>query len=117
MLKKFSKKIFTLLVAFIISVILSAVISTVLNLIFTKQPEEILSLNVSKIINSLIQFEAVKEMFILIVLAFMSLTIFSTFKLFKLNNYYAKTYKVTPEIEIPLPFGKNQTQHRFCMVA
>ena len=111
MLKKFSKKIFTLLIAFIISIILSAVISNVLHLIFTKQPEEILNLNAVKIINNLIEFEEAIEMFLLIILAFMCLAFVSTFKLFKLNNYYAKTYKVTPEIEIPLPVGKNQTQH------
>lgn len=111
MFKKISKKIFTLLIAFIISIILSAVISTCLNLIFMKQPEAILGLNPVKIIENLIQYQATREMFFLIVIAFMILATISTFKLFKLNNYYAKTYTVTPEIKIPLPIGKNQTQH------
>lgn len=103
MVKKISKKCITLLIAFIISIILSAVISTCLNLIFMKVPEQILGLNPSKIIENLIQYETAREMFVLIVIAFMILAFMSTFKLFKLNNYYAKTYQVTPEIEIPLP--------------
>lgn len=111
MFKKISKKIFTLLIAFIISIILSAVISTCLNLIFMKQPEAILSLNPIKIVENLILYQPAREMFFLIIIAFMILATMSTFRLFKLNNYHAKTYKVTPEIEIPLPVGKNQTQH------
>ncbi len=106
MIKKISKKVITLLIALIISVILSAVISNCLNLIFMKVPEQILELNPSKIINNLVQYEATREMFFIIILAFMILAMISTFKLFKLNNYYAKTYQVTPEIEIPLPVRK-----------
>lgn len=111
MFKKIGKKFITLLIAFIISIILSAIIATCLNLIFMKVPEQILELNPAKIIENLIQYETTREMFILIILAFMILAMVSTFKLFKLNNYYAKTYRVTPDIEIPLPVGKNQTQH------
>lgn len=103
MIKKISKKCITLLIAFIISIILSAVISTCLNLIFMKVPEQILGLNPSKIIENLIQYETTREMFVLIIMAFMILALMSTFKIFKLNNYYAKTYQVTPDIEIPLP--------------
>ena len=111
MLKKVGKKVITLLIAFIISIILSAVIAACLNLVFMKQPEAILGLNPIKIIDNLIKYKAARDMFFLIILAFMCFAIISTFKLFKLNNYYAKTYKVTPDIEIPLPVGKNQTQH------
>lgn len=111
MLKKISKKVLSLLIALIISIILSAVISTCLNLIFMKQPEMILELTPIKIVQHLILYATAREIFFLVILAFMCLAIISTFKLFKLNNYYAKTYRVTPEIEIPLPVGKNQTQH------
>lgn len=111
MVKKLNKKIVTLLIAFIISIVLSAVISTCLHLIFTKRPEEILGLNANLIVNSLITEPQNMQMFIIIVIAFMMLAFVSIFKVFKLNNYLAKTYKVTPEIEIPMPVGKNQTQH------
>lgn len=116
MIKKVGKKCITLLIAFIISIILSAVISTCLNLIFMKQPEAILELNPGKIVENLILYETTREMFLLIILAFMCLAIISTFKLFKLNNYYAKTYKVTPEIEIPLPVRKKSNTTWFCVV-
>ena len=111
--KRISKKIVTLLIAFIISIILSAVISTCLHLIFTKNPEAILELNPSKIIGSILTNAQNRQMFYLIILAFMTLACVSVFKL---NDYHAKIYQVTPEIEIPLPVGKNQTQHRLCMV-
>lgn len=111
MFKKIGKKVITLLIAFIISIILSAVIAVCLNIVFIKQPEAIFGLTPIKIINELIKYKTARDMFILIILAFMSFAIISTFKLFKLNNYYAKTYKVTPDIEIPLPVGKSQTQH------
>lgn len=114
--KRISKKIVTLLIAFIISIILSAVISTCLHLIFTKNPEAILELNPSKIIGSILTNAQNRQMFYLVILAFMTLACVSVFKVFKLNDYHAKTYQVTPEIEIPLPVGKNQTQHRFCLV-
>lgn len=115
--KRISKKIVTLLIAFIISIILSAVISTCLHLIFTKNPEAILELKPNKIIGSILTNAQNRQMFYLIILAFMTLACVSVFKVFKLNDYHAKTYRVTSEIEIPLPVGKNQTQHRFCMVA
>lgn len=117
MVKKINKRIVTLLIAFLISIILSAVISTCLHLIFTKRPEEILGLNASYIVKSILTESQNRKMFIIIIIAFMMLAFASIFKIFKLNNYYAKTYKVTPDIEIPMPVGKNQTQHRFSLVA
>lgn len=117
MFKKVGKKIITLLIAFIISIILSAVIAACLNLVFMKQPEAILGLNPIKIIDNLIKYKAARDMFFLIILAFMCFAIISTFKLFKLNNYYAKTYKVTPDIEIPLPVRQESNTTWFCLVA
>ncbi len=116
MIKKIGKKVITLLIALIISIVLSAVISTCLNLIFMKVPEQILELNPVKIINNLVEYETTREMFFLIILAFMILAMVSTFKLFKLNNYYAKTYKVTPDIEIPLPVRKEPNTAWLCLV-
>lgn len=115
--KRISKRIITLIIAFAISIILSTVISTCLHLIFTKQPEQILELNPSKILNGVLFNEQNRQMFFVVILAFLILAFVSIFKVFKLNDYHAKTYSVTPEIEIPLPVGKNQTQHRFCVVA
>lgn len=109
--KRISKKVVTLLIAFIISIILSAVISNCLHLIFTKRPELIIELNPSKIISNIINNYQNRQMFLVIILAFMLLACTSIFKVFKLNDYHAKTYKVTDNIEIPLPVGKNQNQH------
>ena len=117
MIKKISKKCFTLLIAFIISIILSAVIATCLNLIFMKVPEQILELNPSKIIENLILYETTREIFVLVIISFMMLTLMSTLKMFKLNNYYAKTYQVTPEIEIPLPIRKKSNTTWVSLVA
>ena len=117
MLKKVGKKVITLFIAFIISIILSAVIAVCLNLVFMKQPEAISGLNPVKIVENLIQYKAARDMFFLIILAFMCFAIISTFKLFKLNNYYAKTYKVTPDIEIPLPVRQESDTTWFCLVA
>lgn len=115
--KRIVNKIITLIIALVISIILSAVISTCLHLIFTRQPEQILELNPYKILSGVLFNEQNRQMFFVIILAFMTLAFVSIFKVFKLNDYHAKTYKVTPEIEIPIPVGKNQTQHRFCLVA
>ncbi len=111
-----SKKVVTLFIAFIISIILSAVISTCLHLIFTKNPEEILSLNPKKIIISIISNPSNRQMFYVIIMAFMTLAIVSIFKVFKLNDYHAKTYKVTPDIEIPIPVRKESNTAWICLV-
>lgn len=114
--KRIGKKIITLIVAFTISIILSAVISTCLHLIFTKQPEQILELTPIKIINGVLFNEQNRQMFIVVILAFMTLAFVSIFRVFKLNDYHAKTYHVTPEIEIPLPVRKKSNTAWFCLV-
>ncbi|MBO5349840.1 MAG: hypothetical protein J6A89_08505 [Clostridia bacterium] len=49
-------------------------------------------------------------MFVLTIIAFMLFVILTIFKIFDLKDYKSKTYKVTNNIEIPLPIGYKQTQ-------
>ena len=83
--------------------ILSAIISTMLHLIFTKVPEEILNLTPTKIITSLLTNREHFEMFVLVVIAFMMFVLLTVFKVFDLKDYKSKNYKVTDNIEIPMP--------------
>ena len=104
------KALIKLTITFIIAVLLSAVISTILHLIFLRQPELIISLNPQMIITSIISNKEHLEMFILIVVAFMMFAILAILKMSNLKDYKSKTYKVTNNIEIPLPVGGRQTQ-------
>lgn len=104
------RTIVKLTVTLIISILLSAVISTILHLIFLRQPELIISLNSQMIITSIISNKEHLEMFILIVVAFMMFAILAILKMSNLKDYKSKTYKVTNNIEIPLPVGGKQTQ-------
>ena len=103
-------KILSLLIAFAIAVILSGIISTILHLIFTRVPEEIINIRPNTIIQSLSSSKEHFEMFVLIITAFMLLAFLTIFKIFDLKDYKSKTYKVTNNIEIPLPIGEKQTQ-------
>lgn len=107
---KLKTKIVGLIIAFFIAVILSAIISTMLHLIFTKVPEEILNLTPTKIITSLLTNKEHFEMFVLVVIAFMMFVLLTVFKVFDLKDYKSKNYKVTDNIEIPMPVGDKQTQ-------
>lgn len=104
------KTLIKLTITFIIAVLLSAVISTILHLIFLRQPELIIKLNSQMIITSIISNKEHLEMFILIVVAFMMFAILAIFKISNLKDYKSKTYRVTNNIEIPLPVGGKQTQ-------
>lgn len=110
-MKNIKRKIIGLLIAFIISVIMSSVISNCLYLIFIRTPEEMVNLNVINICERIINIEDVKIMFLIIICAFMIFAFMTTFRLLSTKNYLSKTYRVTDNIEIPLPVGKNQTQH------
>lgn len=111
MINSMCKKLIVLPIALIIIVILSSIISNCLFYIFTDNPIEITSLNPYIIVSNIITNEDIKLMFIIISIAFIVIAVASSLKLFKKENYRAKTYKVTDNIEIPLPVGKNQTQH------
>lgn len=107
---KLKTKLLSLIIAFVIAVVLSAIISTILHLIFTKVPEEILNMTPNSIITSISNSREHFEMFILVIIAFMLFALLSIFKVFDLKDYRAKTYKVTNNIEVPIPIGDKQTQ-------
>lgn len=103
-------KIVGLLIAFMISIFLAAIISFCLVKIFSRQPQEILNINVESVINNIKNEKAGMEIFVLSVLAFLLFMLVSVFKVFDLDDYLSKTYVVTPDIKIPFPVGKSQTQ-------
>ena len=107
---KIKTKIIGLSIAFIIGAFLSSIISYCLVKIFTRVPLEILEINITKVIENITLNKAGFQLFILTLLAFMVLMLVSVFKVFDLDDYLSKTYTVTPNIKIPLPIGKNQTQ-------
>ena len=109
-LGKLKTKILGIILAFLIAVILSSIISTILHLIFTRVPEEIINIRPNTIIQSLSNNKEHFEMFILTIIAFMLFALLTIFKIFDLKDYKSKTYKVTNNIEIPLPIGDKQTQ-------
>lgn len=81
-----------------------------LHLIFTKVPEKILEMTPQSIIESILCCKEHFEMFILIIISFMLFALLSVFKVFDLKDYKSKTYRVTNNIEIPIPIGDRQTQ-------
>ena len=81
-----------------------------LHLIFTKVPEEILNMTPQSIIDSILSSKEHFEMFVLIIISFMLFALLSVFKVFDLKDYKSKTYKVTNNIEVPIPIGDRQTQ-------
>lgn len=110
-MKSITKKGIALGIASIIIAILSSVIANCLYYIFINDSMKILELNFSKVIFNTVQIEDVRLMFIILYIAFVVIAISSMFKLFSKENYRAKTYQVTDNIEIPKPVGKHQTQH------
>lgn len=106
---KLRAKILGLIIAFTISIFLSMAISWVILQIFTKQPEQILNITFFKIFN-IFKLEEGIQIFILTLLCFALLIAISIWKIFNLDDYLSKTYKVTKEIRIPLPVGKEQYQ-------
>ena len=99
--KRLSLKIIGMVLAFFISVFLSSLITFCLMQIFLKQPEEILKIDVFRIL----------ETVVLTIISFMLFATFSIFKFFRTKDYHSKTYRVTDNIEIPIPVGQKQTQH------
>lgn len=107
--RKLKTKILGIILAFFIAVVLSAIISTILHLIFTRVPEEIINIRPNTIIQSLSSSKEHFDMFVLTIIAFMLLAFLTVFKVFDLKDYKSKTYKVTNNIEIPIPIGEKQT--------
>lgn len=110
MLKRVSSKLIGLGIAFVIGAVLSAIISFCLVKIFSKVPLEILDMDVLKVIQNIAQNKYGLQLFVLTLLAFMLFMAVSVFKVFDLDDYLSKTYSVTPDIKIPIPVGKGQTQ-------
>lgn len=108
--RKLKTKVFEVILVFFIAVVLSSIISTILHLIFTRVPEEIINIRPNTIIQSLLTNKEHFEMFVLTIVTFMLLAFLTIFKVFDLKDYKSKTYKVTDNIEIPLPIGEKQTQ-------
>ena len=109
-MKKILKTSIKLIILLAISIILSAIISTILHLIFLRQPESIIGINPKLITTSIMSNKEHLEMFILIVIAFMMFAILAILKISNLKDYKSKTYRVTNNIEIPIPVGGKQTQ-------
>lgn len=109
--KRLSLKILGLIFAFLISVFLSSLITFCLMQIFLKQPEEILNINVFEVLETVKSSKESIQIFVLTIISFMLFATVSIFKFFRTKNYHSKTYKVTDNIEIPLPVGGKQTQH------
>lgn len=111
-MKKRSISLFLILysLVIVISIILSVFLSNILFLIYTN-PEGILSLTVNAMLNNLITVNEVQKMFWIILCIFGIILIASRFnRLFGIRDYKSKTYKVTDDIEIPVPVGNKQTQ-------
>ena len=102
---KLRTKIFILIFTLLISIFLSIIISWTLMQIFTKQPQNIFAFNNFDILGmfSICKSEEGKQIFLLVLLCFVLLIIFTAFKAFNLDDYLAKTYRVTKEIKVPLP--------------
>lgn len=109
--KRLSLKIIGMIFAFLISVFLSSIITFCLVQIFLKQPEEILEINVLRVLETVVSSKESVQIFVLTIISFMLFATFSIFKFFRTKDYHSKTYKVTNNIEIPVPVGQKQTQH------
>lgn len=109
--KRLSLKIIGMVFAFLISVFLSSLITFCLMQIFLKQPEEILKINVFRVLETVVSSKESIQIFVLTIISFMLFATFSIFKFFRTKDYHSKTYKVTDNIEIPVPVGGRQTQH------
>lgn len=110
MKNKSKTKLISLLIAFLISVFFASIISFCLVKIFSRQPQEILNITLNEVINTILTEKEGLEIFILSIFAFLLFIFVSNFKMLDLDDYLSKTYTVIPNIKIPLPVGKNQTQ-------
>ena len=112
---KLSKTAFVYTIFFIIaitiSISLSIFIANVLSLVYSPNPQEILTLNVDIMIHRFYTEKAVNQMFWIIFAIFGLLLFISNYKRwFGLKDYKSNIYKVTDDIEIPVPIGNKQTQ-------
>lgn len=98
-------------ITIIISIVLSCILANVLSLIYSENPQNIMTLNPEIMINRLFYEKAVNQMFWIILSMFALLILFTKFhRWFGLKDYKSKLYKVTDDIEIPQRVGDKQTQ-------
>lgn len=98
-------------VTIIISIVLSVFSANVLSLVYSPNPQDILTLNVDIMVYRLFTEKAVNQMFWIILAMFGLLLFISNYKRwFGLKDYKSNVYKVTDDIEIPVPIGNKQTQ-------
>lgn len=109
--KKNLIKIIAIIIALIITFFLSIYISYFLHISFSHQEKEILNITFETSINAVFTDEKVRQLFFITYLIFVGLIIYLGYGKNKQNKYQAKVYKVTDDIEIPLPVGNSQYQH------
>lgn len=114
---KLQTKILICILLVLIAGFLSACISWILVQIFSKTPEEILNFSLAKVFSCLFTNIYDLQIFVLLLVIFSIFFIFSVLRMFNLNNYLSKTYKVTPDILIPMPVRKRPNTTRFSLVA
>lgn len=99
------------IVTIIISTTLSILFANILSLVYSPNPQDILTLNADVMIHRLFTEKAVNQMFWIILAMFGLLLFISNYKnWFGLKDYKSNVYKVTSDIEIPVPIGNKQTQ-------
>ena len=107
---KISKMAF-FIVAITISIALSIFFANVLSLVYSPNPQDIVTLNIDIMIHRLYTAKAVSQMFWIILAMFGLVLFISNYKRwFGLKDYKSNIYKVTDDIEIPVPIGNKQTQ-------
>ena len=107
---KISKMAF-FIVAITISIALSIFFANVLSLVYSPNPQDIVTLNIDIMIHRLYTEKAVSQMFWIILAMFGLVLFISNYKRwFGLKDYKSNIYKVTDDIEIPVPIGNKQTQ-------
>lgn len=114
---KLGTKILMLIVVILISIFLSASISWCLIQIFARTPEKLLEFNVVDVFSSLFTNEYDLQIFALLLIVFSLFLVFAVLKIFNLNDFLSKTYKVTPDILIPMPVRKESNSTRVSLVA
>lgn len=98
-------------VTIIIAIILSGILANVLSLVYSENPQNIVTLNPEIMVNRFLNEKAVNEMFWIILGMFILLIILTRFhRWFGLKDYKSKLYKVTDDIQIPQKVGDRQTQ-------
>lgn len=99
------------IIAIIVAILLSILFANVLYLVYSPNPQEIIKLTPKLCFERFLTVKPINNMFWIILLVFGILALFTKFtRIFGLKDYKSKVYKVTDDIEIPIPVGEKQTQ-------